>query len=74
MHRDNMKSKPIYRSSNLVNRKFSSETPKKRITILNDKKLRDESFCYPYLAVEETSNFKRLLGHSHFDYVEPLPV
>ena len=32
MHRDNMKSKPIYRSSNLVNRKFSSETPKKRIT------------------------------------------
>ena len=27
---------------------------------------------YPNLAVEELPNCKLLLGHSHFDYVEPL--
>ena len=27
---------------------------------------------YPNLAVEEVSNYKLLLSHSHFDYVEPL--
>ena len=29
-------------------------------------------FFYPNLAVEEMSNYKLLLGNSHFDYVEPL--
>ena len=27
---------------------------------------------YSNLAVEEVSNYKLLLGHSHFDYVAPL--
>ena len=34
--------------------------------------VRDGSFFYPNLAVEEVSNYKLLLGHSHVDYVEPL--
>ena len=39
-----------------------------------ENKLRDGSFFYPNLAVQdqEMSNNKLILGHSHFDYVEPL--
>ena len=33
--------------------------------------VRDGSF-FPNLAVEEVPNYELLLGHSHFDYVEPL--
>ena len=34
--------------------------------------LRDGHFFYLNLAVEEVSNYKLLLDHSFFDYVEPL--